>query len=99
MFPSPPTCPPESAWSNAVLLVDKPKGWTSFDVCGRLRFAVAALLHRKPLSLKVGHAGTLGERVWRGGSEVALMERSQVAVPPSAVAFGSGGCRSNSTVG
>ena len=27
-------------WQNAVLLVDKPPGWTSFDVCGRLRGAL-----------------------------------------------------------
>ena len=27
-------------WQNAVLLVDKPQGWTSFDVCGKLRGAL-----------------------------------------------------------
>lgn len=27
-------------WQNAALLVDKPKGWTSFDVCGKLRGAL-----------------------------------------------------------
>lgn len=36
-----------------VLLVDKPKTWTSFDVVGKLRNTM------KPLKLKVGHAGTL----------------------------------------
>ena len=52
---------PEStaAWDNAVLLIDKPKGWTSFDVCGRLRGQVAGLLGIKNRQLKVGHAGTL----------------------------------------
>ncbi len=34
-----------------ILLVDKPKGWTSFDVVARVR----GILHEK----KVGHAGTL----------------------------------------
>ncbi|XP_078434342.1 pseudouridine synthase family protein [Wolffia australiana] len=37
--------------SGTVLLVDKPKGWTSFTVCGKLRRLVKIQ--------KVGHAGTL----------------------------------------
>ncbi|KAI7734394.1 hypothetical protein M8C21_024547, partial [Ambrosia artemisiifolia] len=37
--------------AGAVLLVNKPKGWTSFTVCGKLR----RLVNVK----KVGHAGTL----------------------------------------
>jgi hypothetical protein len=41
-------------FNNAAVLVDKPKGWTSFDVCNAIRFAL------KPLKIqKVGHAGTL----------------------------------------
>jgi tRNA pseudouridine55 synthase len=36
-----------------LLLVNKPYGWTSFDVVGKLRNSF------KPLKLKVGHAGTL----------------------------------------
>ena len=39
------------AWTSAVLLVDKPKGWSSFDVIRKLR----PLLDVR----KVGHAGTL----------------------------------------
>lgn len=35
---------------GAVLLVDKPVGWTSFDVINKLR---------KPMKTKLGHAGTL----------------------------------------
>jgi len=36
---------------NGFLLVDKPAGWTSFDVCAKLR---------KPLGIKrIGHTGTL----------------------------------------
>ncbi|KAL6530336.1 hypothetical protein OROHE_014689 [Orobanche hederae] len=37
--------------SGTVVLIDKPKGWTSFTVCGKLR----RLVNVK----KVGHAGTL----------------------------------------
>lgn len=56
----PPTVPADpAAWENAVLLVDKPQGWTSFDVCGKLRGALAALLRKKNREVKVGHAGTL----------------------------------------
>jgi tRNA pseudouridine55 synthase len=36
-----------------VLLIDKPYGWTSFDVVGKIRNSI------KPLKVKVGHAGTL----------------------------------------
>lgn len=36
-----------------VLLIDKPYGWTSFDVVNKIKYAL------KPLKLKVGHAGTL----------------------------------------
>lgn len=36
---------------NGILLVDKPEGWTSMDVCAKLRGA----LHEK----KIGHSGTL----------------------------------------
>jgi tRNA pseudouridine55 synthase len=39
--------------TGELLLVDKPVGWTSFDVVGKLRNSF------KPLKLKVGHAGTL----------------------------------------
>jgi tRNA pseudouridine55 synthase len=41
--------------SGAVLLVNKPQGWTSFDVVNKLRYA----LTRKVGKIKVGHAGTL----------------------------------------
>jgi hypothetical protein len=54
----PPSAPADpAAWENAVLLVDKSKGWTSFDVCGKLRHALAALLGKKNREVKVGHAG------------------------------------------
>lgn len=47
-------CFPEFDFVNGeVLLIDKPLGWTSFDVVGKIRNAI------KPLKVKVGHAGTL----------------------------------------
>ncbi|KAG2433130.1 hypothetical protein HYH02_012831 [Chlamydomonas schloesseri] len=39
---------------NGVILVDKPLGWTSFDVCGKIRNMIRFLEVKK-----VGHAGTL----------------------------------------
>jgi tRNA pseudouridine55 synthase len=39
--------------AGEVLLVDKPKHWTSFDVVNKIRNAI------KPTKMKVGHAGTL----------------------------------------
>ncbi|KAK9866925.1 hypothetical protein WJX84_005917 [Apatococcus fuscideae] len=41
----------ENAWQNAVVLIDKPLEFTSFDVCAKLRGALSIK--------KVGHAGTL----------------------------------------
>lgn len=40
-----------------VLLINKPLGWTSFDVVNRLRIAIRECLGIK--KIKVGHAGTL----------------------------------------
>ena len=43
--------------AGAILLVDKPQGWTSFDVVNKIRYK---LKHRlKVKKIKVGHAGTL----------------------------------------
>lgn len=44
---------------EGVLLVDKPAGWTSFDVVNRVRFMVAKIEGKKPKYIKVGHTGTL----------------------------------------
>lgn len=41
---------------NGLLLVDKPVGWTSFDVIGKIRGGLRFVFGRK---MKVGHAGTL----------------------------------------
>lgn len=50
---------PVSVWENAVLLVDKPQTWTSFDVCAKIRGELARTLNVKSKKVKVGHAGTL----------------------------------------
>jgi tRNA pseudouridine55 synthase len=44
---------------QGLLLVDKPKGWTSFDVVNRVRRIAATELGQKPKNVKVGHTGTL----------------------------------------
>ena len=47
----------ESNYSvGGMLLINKPLGWTSFDVVGKLRYAMKKKYGKK---LKVGHAGTL----------------------------------------
>jgi tRNA pseudouridine55 synthase len=44
---------------KGILLVDKPKTWTSFDVVNYVRRIVAAKEGKKPKNVKVGHTGTL----------------------------------------
>jgi tRNA pseudouridine55 synthase len=44
---------------QGILLVDKPAGWTSFDVVNYVRRLVATAEGKKPKSVKVGHTGTL----------------------------------------
>ncbi len=44
---------------NGILLVDKPEGWTSFDVVNYVRRMVARIEEKKPKNVKVGHTGTL----------------------------------------
>ena len=43
--------------AGEIISVDKPLGWTSFDVVKRLRGTLLRRLHKK--KFKVGHAGTL----------------------------------------
>lgn len=43
--------------AGEMLLIDKPQGWTSFDVVNKLRNKLRALTGVK--NIKVGHAGTL----------------------------------------
>ncbi len=44
---------------SGLLLVDKPIGWTSFDVVNKIRGTIARELDVRPKSIKVGHSGTL----------------------------------------
>ncbi len=44
---------------EGILLVDKPTGWTSFDVVNYVRKLVAKTQGVPPRTLKVGHSGTL----------------------------------------
>jgi tRNA pseudouridine55 synthase len=44
---------------HGVLLIDKPKGWTSFDVVNYVRKMVAQAEGKKPKHVKCGHTGTL----------------------------------------
>lgn len=44
---------------SGILLVDKPAGWTSFDVVNYVRKMVAQAEGKKPRQIKVGHTGTL----------------------------------------
>lgn len=44
---------------QGILLVDKPKGWTSFDVVNYVRKIIAQNEGKKPKNVKVGHSGTL----------------------------------------
>lgn len=44
---------------QGILLVDKPKTWTSFDVVNFVRKFVAEAEGKKPKNTKVGHCGTL----------------------------------------
>jgi len=41
------------------ILVDKPVGWTSFDVVSRIRHVVAKVENKPARKIKVGHSGTL----------------------------------------
>jgi tRNA pseudouridine55 synthase len=44
---------------QGILLVDKPKTWTSFDVVNYVRKIVAEVEGKKPKNCKIGHTGTL----------------------------------------
>lgn len=49
--------PPYDFQTGALLLVDKPKDWTSFDVVNKIRHSLRKRLEIK--KIKVGHSGTL----------------------------------------
>ncbi len=44
---------------EGIVLVDKPVGWTSFDVVNFIRKLIANYQGVKPKTIKIGHAGTL----------------------------------------
>lgn len=44
---------------NGYILIDKPAGWTSFDVVNKIRFMLAERMQVSPKRLRVGHSGTL----------------------------------------
>jgi tRNA pseudouridine55 synthase len=44
---------------QGLLLIDKPREWTSFDVVNYVRRQVATVEGKKPKNCKVGHTGTL----------------------------------------
>lgn len=48
-----------SDMTQGILLVDKPRTWTSFDVVNYVRRYVAEQEGKKPKHVKVGHTGTL----------------------------------------
>lgn len=50
---------PEPFPKGAIVLIDKPLAWTSFDVVNKVRYLLAQRLGIKPKKFKVGHAGTL----------------------------------------
>ncbi|MGB3798265.1 MAG: tRNA pseudouridine(55) synthase TruB [Lewinella sp.] len=54
---SPADVPPFALDEGALFLVDKPQGWTSFDVVNKIRYRIRKKLGKK--KHKVGHAGTL----------------------------------------
>jgi tRNA pseudouridine55 synthase len=65
------------------IYIDKPLGWSSFDVCKRLR---GVMLHRMGIKkIKVGHAGTLdplatGVMIVVTGRSTKLIEQLQTGV-------------------
>lgn len=59
MLLSPTLSFPDTFPKGAVVLIDKPPGWTSFDVVNKVRYLLANRLGIKYMKLKVGHAGTL----------------------------------------
>ena len=79
--------------SGEILYIDKPLGWTSFDVVKRVRGAITRRLHVK--KIKVGHAGTLdplatGVVIVTTGRATRQIEQLQAGVKEyvATVAFG-----------
>ncbi len=71
---------PEPFPEGAILTVDKPLAWSSFDVVNKLRYLIGRRLNQR--RLKVGHAGTLdplatGVLVLCIGKATSLIEQLQ----------------------
>lgn len=92
--PALPEDPASGAWDNAVLLIDKPQGWTSFDVCGKLRGALARLLGRRPRDIKAwrGGEGSVCACAWMTSWPGLAMLLLRPDLPPPAPSAG-GPCR------
>jgi tRNA pseudouridine55 synthase len=65
---------------GVTLLVDKPLGWTSFDVVNKIRFRLRRITGRK--KIKVGHSGTLdplatGLLIISAGKDTSLLSSFQ----------------------
>lgn len=54
-----PNTPIAQLGEEAVILIDKPLEWTSFDVVKKLKYAISNKLGVKARKFKIGHAGTL----------------------------------------
>jgi tRNA pseudouridine55 synthase len=73
---------------QGILLVDKPKTWTSFDAVNFVRKFVAEVAGTKPKNTKVGHCGTLdplatgllvlvvGKKYTRRASEFSKLDKT-----------------------
>ena len=48
--------------ANGIIIIDKPSGWTSMDVCAKLR----GILHTKKVASGLTAAATETRRVWQG---------------------------------
>ena len=77
---------------QGLLLVDKPAGWTSFDVVNYVRRIVAGVEGKKPKNCKVGHIGTLdpfatgllvlliGKEYTRRAGELSKLDKTYEAI-------------------
>ena len=77
---------------QGLLLVDKPAGWTSFDVVNYVRRIVATVEGKKPKNCKVGHTGTLdpfatgllvlliGKEYTRRAGELSKLDKTYQAI-------------------
>ncbi len=77
---------------QGLLLINKPVGWTSFDVVNYIRRIIANAEGKKPKNVKVGHSGTLdpfatglllllvGKTYTRRASELSKLDKTYEVV-------------------